>query len=121
RDAYIDVILDRSPRATRRFFKKHGQPDLDEAQVRDGLRLLEMQRHGLLMYTSCGWFFDELSGLETTQCLHYASRAIHLARHFHRDYESRFLQTLKAAPSNLPQFKNGLGVWDQLIRPAMVD
>ena len=47
------------------------------------------------MYTSCGWFFDEISGLETTQCLHYAARAIHLAKHFRRDCEKRFVQTLK--------------------------
>lgn len=121
RDAYIDVILDRNPRTVRQFFKKHGHADLDDTQVRDSLRLLEMQRHGLLMYTSCGWFFDELSGLETTQCLHYAARAIHLARHFHRDCEKKFIQILKSAPSNVPQFKDGRGVWDQLIRPAVVD
>jgi alpha-amylase/alpha-mannosidase (GH57 family) len=121
RDAYVEVLLDRNPRVARQFFRKHGHPDLDEAQVRDGLRLLEMQRHGMLMYTSCGWFFDELSGLETTQCLHYASRAIHLARHFQRDCEKKFLQILRTAPSNVPQFKDGRGVWDQLIRPAVVD
>ncbi len=89
--------------------------------MRDALRLLEMQRHGMLMYTSCGWFFDEISGLETTQCLHYAARAIHLAKHFRGDWEKRFTQALKAAPSNLPQFRSGRGVWEQIIRPAVID
>jgi alpha-amylase/alpha-mannosidase (GH57 family) len=121
RDAYLEVVLDRSPQSVRQFLRRHGHPDLDDSQIRDALRLLEMQRNGMYMYTSCGWFFDEISGLETTQCLHYAARAIYLAGHFQRDCEKRFAQALKAAPSNLPQFKTGRGVWEQLIRPAMVD
>ena len=121
RDAYIGVILDRSSRSVRQFLKHHGHPDLDESQIRDALRLLEMQRNGMYMYTSCGWFFDEISGLETTQCLHYAARAIHLAKHFGRDGEKRLVHTLKLAPSNLPQFRTGRGVWEQVIRPAVVD
>lgn len=121
RDAYIEVILDRSPRAVRHFLKEWGHADLDDTQIRDALRLLEMQRDGMLMYTSCGWFFDEISGIEATQCLHYAARAMHMAKHFHRDFEGKFAQALKPALSNLPQFKNGRGVWDQIIRPAVVD
>ena len=77
RDAYIDVILDREPRVgPPRSSSSTAIPTSTTAQVRDALRLLEMQRDGMLMYTSCGWFFDEISGLETTQCLHYAARAI---------------------------------------------
>ncbi len=75
----------------------------------------------MYMYTSCGWFFDEISGLETTQCLHYAARAIHLARHFGRDCERRFVQTLKTAPEQPAQVQDGRGVWEQLIQPAVVD
>ena len=60
------------------------------------------------MYTSCGWFFDEISGLETTQCLHYAARAIHLAQQFRPRLRERSSSTaLKLAPSNLPQFGTG--------------
>jgi alpha-amylase/alpha-mannosidase (GH57 family) len=121
RDAYIAVVLERSPRAVHQFFRRHGHPDLDVEQMRDGLRLLELQRDGMLMYTSCGWFFDEISGIETTQCLHYAARALHLARHFGRDFERKFLQVLKKAPSNIPRFRDGKGVWEQLVRPATVD
>ena len=40
--------------------------------------LLEVQRHRLMMFTSCGWFFDDPYGLETTQILRYAQRAIEL-------------------------------------------
>jgi alpha-amylase/alpha-mannosidase (GH57 family) len=121
RDGYIAVVLDRSPRSVRQFLRIHGHPDLDEVQIRDALRLLEMQRNAMYMYTSCGWFFDEISGLETTQCLHYAARAIHLARHFGRDCTKRLLQTLKLAPSNVPRFRTGRGVWEQLIEPAVID
>jgi alpha-amylase/alpha-mannosidase (GH57 family) len=121
RDGYIDVVHDRSHRSVRQFLRKFGHPDLDDSQVRDALWLLEIQHDAMLMYTSCGWFFDEISGLETTQCLHYAARALHLAKHFHRDFEAKFVQVLKTAPSNLPQFKDGKGVWEQCIRPAMIN
>ncbi len=121
RNGYIEVILNRRRKSVRHFIRKYGHPDLDDEQIRDALRLLEMQRNGMLMYTSCGWFFDEISGLEATQCLHYAARAIHLAKHFQRDCEKKFVQTLKTAPSNLPLHKTGRGVWEHLIRPAVVD
>lgn len=122
RDAYIEVALRRDgDEPARRFLRRHGHPDLDATQMQDALRLLEMQRDAMLMYTSCGWFFDEISGLETTQCLHYAARAIHLAKHFHRDFEPAFVRALGAAESNLPRFRDGRGVWDQLIAPAVVD
>jgi hypothetical protein len=121
RDGYIDVILDRSPESVRGFLRRHGYPDLDEGLVREGLWLLEMQRHALLMFTSCGWFFDELTGLEPTQCLRYALRAVQLARHFGRDFEDDFLRDLEKAPSNLAKSKNGRTVWEQMIRPSQVD
>ncbi|MCI0464588.1 MAG: DUF3536 domain-containing protein [Gemmataceae bacterium] len=121
RDAYIEVVLDRGEESVRRFYQRHGYPDLDELLMRDGLWLLEMQRHAMLMYTSCGWFFDEISGLETTQCLRYAARALQLARHFQRDYEEEFVAVLETAPSNLPRYGNGRRVWEELIRPEKAD
>ena len=121
RNDYIQVILDRSPEAVRQFVKRTAHTDLDDLRIRKVLWLLEMQRHGLLMYTSCGWFFDEISGLETTQCLRYAARAIQLARHFQVDLEDQFVQALEKAPSNLPEFQNARGVWEQLIHPAKID
>lgn len=121
RDGYIDVVIDRKPETIPLFLAKYGYPDLDENQIRDALRLLEMQRDAMLMFTSCGWFFDEISGIETTQCLHYAARAIHLARLFQRDFEPDFVATLANAPSNLTKFGDGKGVWEQLIRPGRID
>src|SRR5207244_5781613 len=121
RDGYIDVLLDRGDESVDRFFQKYARPGLDEDRKREACWLLEMQRHGMLMYTSCGWFFDEISGLETTQCLRYAARAIQLARHFQADLEDEFVQALEKAPSNLPEFHNGRGIWEQLIHPAKID
>jgi alpha-amylase/alpha-mannosidase (GH57 family) len=121
RDAYIQIMLDRSPESVRRFLQAHAHADLDEMLVRTALWLLEMQRHGMLMFTSCGWFFDEISGMETTQCLRYAARAIQLARHFQHEFEDEFVQELEKAPSNVPEFQNGKGVWEQLVRPDRID
>jgi hypothetical protein len=121
RDAYIDVLLDRRDAALAQFFRDHAYPDLADDHRRDALWLLEMERQSLLMFTSCGWFFDEVSGLETPQCLRYAGRAIQLAKHFSLDLEPEFLRDLELAPSNLPQFKTARGVWEQVIRPAKVD
>ena len=67
------------------------------------LRLLELQRHAIYMYTSCGWFFNDLSGIETVQVLQYAGRALQLAeRVFQNGFEEGFLERLEQAKSNLP-------------------
>jgi hypothetical protein len=86
------------------------------------LKLLEMQRHAMLMYTSCGWFFDELSGIETVQVIQYAGRAVQLAREiFGQDFESGFTERLAAAKSNLPQFGDGARIYALWVKPAVVD
>ena len=62
------------------------------------LSLLEMQRHAMLMYTSCGWFFDELSGMETVQIIQYAGRAMQLAESYCiQSIETPFLERLALA------------------------
>jgi alpha-amylase/alpha-mannosidase (GH57 family) len=122
RDGYIDVLLNRESReVVGEFLKSYGHADLDEGQTCDALRLLEMQKDAMLMFTSCGWFFDEISGMETVQCLEYASRAMALARQFHRDFEPEVVETLSLAKSNLPRFGDGAGVWNQIVRPSLVD
>ena len=122
RNAFINVILRRNdPTALTAFLAKYGHADLDSVQATDALRLLEIQQDAMLMFTSCGWFFDEISGLETVQCLQYAARALALARQFHRDFEPAFVEALAEAPSNLPRYVDGAGVWNQIIHPSMVD
>jgi alpha-amylase/alpha-mannosidase (GH57 family) len=122
RDQYIEVVLDRSPGSVDRFLEHWlaGEPEA-KRQVQ-ALKALELERHAMLMYTSCGWFFDEISGLESTQVLLYAARALQLAREcFGLDLEEPFLQRLREAPSNLPEYRDGAGLYEALIRPAKVD
>jgi alpha-amylase/alpha-mannosidase (GH57 family) len=122
RDDYIQIVLDRSLENLDRFFSVHGKnPPVSREDRVKALKLLEMQRHGLLMFTSCGWFFDEISGLETTQILKYACRAIQLAEDFGGHLEELLLPYLKKAPSNLKEFGHGEKVWETKIRPLRVD
>ena len=120
RDAYVSVVLDRSPASVDRFLAAHapGASDAD-ARVR-ALKLLELQRHALMMFTSCGWFFEELSRLEPSQVLLYAARALELAQSFGEDHEPEFVAALKRAPSNEEQFGDGAGIWEKLVRPNIL-
>jgi alpha-amylase/alpha-mannosidase (GH57 family) len=122
RDDYITVILDRSDKSVAAFFERHAKCPLEEPQQITALRLLELQRHALLMYTSCGWFFDELSGIETVQVMQYAGRALQLAHTlFGEDLESAFLERLARAPSNLPELRNGKTIYEKFVKPAIID
>jgi len=122
RDAYINLLLDRSPESIEKFFAEHALPGRHKVPVLP-LKLLEMQRHLLLTYTSCGWFFDEISGLESTQVLQYAGRALQLAQEVFEpaDLEERFLHLLAQALSNLPEQKNGAQVYESQVKPAAID
>lgn len=122
RDDYITVMLDRSDAAVDGFFQRHTLRQLQEEETEAVLSLLEMQRHALLMYTSCGWFFDELSGIETVQILQYAARAMQLARRYCTpQLEQSFLQQLARAESNISEFGSGDELFEKLVRPSMVN
>lgn len=122
RDAYVQVILDRRPATVDAFLARHQSAPLDAAGRLETLRLLEMQRHRLLMYTSCGWFFDEISTLEPVQVLRYAAMAMQYRRDLGGgQLEDEFVRRLETAPSNLPSFGNGGEVYQRLIKPAVVD
>ena len=115
RDEYIQVIRDRSAESIDLFLARHQCRQLTLAEQIDALRLLEMQRHTLLMYTSCGWFFDEISRPEGVQILRYAARALELAEDIAGvQLEQEFINRLEAAPSNVTKFGNGAEVYRQL-------
>ena len=120
RDAYVRVVLDRSDASVARFLAAQAPGARDEDAKTRVLRLLEMQRHGLMMYTSCGWFFDELSRLEPVQILLYAARALELAASFGADLEPEFVAALAKAPSNIPEFGDGAGIWTKLVKPNVL-
>jgi alpha-amylase/alpha-mannosidase (GH57 family) len=121
RNGYIEVILDRSPERVKSFFESIGVKGLDEARRIKGLKLLEMQRHALLMYTSCGCFFADLSGLETIQILQYAARAIELGEALTgQGIEAKFVKKLSEAKSNLPEMGDGGKVYRRMVKPRSV-
>jgi alpha-amylase/alpha-mannosidase (GH57 family) len=121
RDAYVNVILNRTDTETAHFLGAHAQRPADPEARLAALRLLEMQRHAMLMFASDGWFFDEISGVETVQVLRHAARVMQLAAAMGRDVEQTFVERLRAAESNLPAYGNGAVVYDRLARPALVD
>lgn len=122
RNDYIDVVLDRSPENLWIFFEKHSRRELRPEETVTVLKLLEMQRHAMLMYTSCGWFFDELSGIETVQVVQYAARVIQMAREAAgEDLEPEFLNLMAEAKSNIQEFGDGARIYEMWVKPAMVD
>ena len=104
RDAYIDVVLDRATESVDRFFRAHQTHALSEAERVRALELMEMQRHTQLMYTSCGWFFDDIAGIETVQVIAYAARVLQLAHDLFggqaESLEPNFLARMAEAKSN---------------------
>lgn len=119
RNEYYHVIRDRSTANINAFLDEHiiGQK-LNKRTKSRILRLLEMQRNAMLMYTSCGWFFDEISGIETTQIMQYANRAIQLAEQEGDIHlEEEFKKRLELAPSNVASLSDGRNIYEQLVEP----
>jgi alpha-amylase/alpha-mannosidase (GH57 family) len=113
RNAYIQVILDPSTRSD--FLKAHARKPLSAADERRAEALLEMQRNSLLMFTSCGWFFSELSGIETVQVMKYAARVIELMNELELpSARVQFLEILREARSNLPEKGTGVDIYERL-------
>ncbi|HWE84909.1 MAG TPA: DUF3536 domain-containing protein [Terracidiphilus sp.] len=119
RDAYISVVLDRTPETVDEFLRDYSSPRLDPDDRARALELMEMQRHAQLMYTSCGWFFDDISGIETVQIIAYAARVLQLAAYlFGSDaagLESAFVARLADAISNDPKAGDGARIYKEKI------
>jgi hypothetical protein len=115
RDGYIEVVLNRAPERTARFFEAHANHALNEADRVRALELMEMQRHTQLMYTSCGWFFDDVAGIETVQIIAYAARVLQLAKEIFGEraatLEPAFLERLEEAKSNETKYGNGAEIY----------
>ena len=108
RDAYVGVLLQRDAAAARRLPRPARASARRSAPTASRVwKLLEMQRHALLSFTSCGWFFDESSGIETVQVLTYAARALQLAAELGTHLEPEFLRRLQPLRSNLPSYADG--------------
>ncbi len=121
RNGYIRIILNRNPNNVHDFFNNYQKRELSEQEKLETIQLLEMQRHGMLMFTSCGWFFDDISGIETVQILKHACRAIQIAQQFGYDLEKQFLKELSQSKSNIPEQKDGKNIYVKLVKPSQVD
>jgi alpha-amylase/alpha-mannosidase (GH57 family) len=123
RNDYIRVVLDRSAESMERFAADHfRRKQLSRPDRIAVWKLLELQRHAMLMYTSCGWFFDELSGIETVQVIQYAGRVVQLAQELFGDaIEQHFVEKLALAKSNIPENQDGGVIYSKFVKPAMVD
>ncbi len=115
RDGYIEIVLDRCAESMERFFRAHESHILSEPERVRALELMEMQRHAQLMYTSCGWFFDDISGIETVQVIAYAARVLQLAQQVFGDQaaplEPAFLARMAEARSNVASAGDGAQIY----------
>lgn len=121
RDAYLEVLLDPAPERLDEFCAQQARKWLSPSQKVEARKLLEMQRHRLLMFTSCGWFFDELSGIEGVQILQYAARAAELAGELGLPLEAGLVERLRLAPSNIAEIRDGGRLYLEKVKPKRVD
>jgi alpha-amylase/alpha-mannosidase (GH57 family) len=116
RNDYAALLLDRSPEAAAGFFAKHSPRELTRAEKNRALELLEMQKHAMFMFTSCGWFFSDISRIEAVQNLRYAARAAETMRDLGFENADRaFLSLLEMARSNYPEAETGLKLYQKII------
>lgn len=121
RNGYITLLLDRGSRQKDLFLKRYRSQPLTLKEETEALQLIESQRMSMYMFTSCGWFFDEISGLEATQVLKYASRAMDLVKPWAKeDLEKGLIRFLSRAVSNDPMYKKGDVVYRKLVIPSKI-
>ncbi len=121
RNNYISVILDRNEMNVKKFQQENFKSDLSDDEKVHAMELLEIQRQAMLMYTSCGWFFSEISGIETVQIMKYAARAMQLASKFtNKNLEEKFLNILAQAKSNIPEHGTGKDIFERFVKPSIV-
>ncbi len=105
--------------AASRFIRDHLRaPDDAAAHVR-ARELLEMEWAALGMFTSCGWFFDDIAGIEALQVLRYAARAIDLAGTEARRVEAGLLDRLAAAESAQAGAGSGRDLYLASVKPKV--
>jgi alpha-amylase/alpha-mannosidase (GH57 family) len=124
RNDYVRVILDRSRESRDAFLDEHATHRLSSEERVRAFMLMELERHSMLMYTSCGWFFDDISGIETIQVIAYASRVLQLAAELFGNLaagmEVEFVRRLGAAKSNVPEQQDGAAVYNRYVRRMQV-
>ncbi len=120
RDGY-GAFLDHGSHARRAFVEERAGRTLTDADAQRALQLLEMERDALRMFTSCGWFFDDLARLEPLQVLRYAAHGLDLLGDEGGVLEERIRARLADAQSNDPEAGDGRRLWDERIRGRTVE
>ncbi|MEJ8804022.1 DUF3536 domain-containing protein [Pontibacter sp. H249] len=122
RNDYIQVIMDRSELNVANFINNHTSRQLNEEEKIRFLKLMELQYHALLIYTSCGWFFDEITSIEPMQDVLYAARAIQLAKELSgKDLEPEFLSRISQAKSNKKEYADAAEAYRSVVKPTVID
>jgi alpha-amylase/alpha-mannosidase (GH57 family) len=117
RDDSISLVLDEF-KSREEFLRIHAPRELTREQQQRALGFLEVQRDALLMYTSCGWFFSDISGIEPIQILKYAGRALDLMNQLGLPSPREgFLEILAEAKSNRPELGNGAEIFRRFVEP----
>lgn len=116
RNDYVSLVLDRSPETADAFFAKHASRPLSRAERSRACDLLEMQKHAMFMFTSCGWFFSDVSRIEAVQNLRYAARVAETLKEFGFENADRaFLSLIEMAQSNYAEAENGLKIYQKIV------
>ncbi len=132
RDRFVEIAEvpieadDDAAAVVERFVAAAARRSLSPEERTTALALLEIQRCRLLMFTSCGWFFDDISGIETVQILRYAAKALDLAESVSPDFRERdvagaFVRALGKAPSNIPELLDGARIFNVFVEPERAD
>ncbi len=122
RNDYIEYILSDYRNEGLAFLNRHIKEDTSKDKIIKILKLLESQKYAMFMYTSCGWFFSEISGIETLQNMHYAFRAINLLGHENEKRLKVILENhLENAVSNIAEYQNGRWILKNRIYKAKKD
>ncbi len=117
RDHYIELVLD-AGRSRRDWLRQHAPRALDRREQERALILLEIQRFCQLMYTSCGWFFADISGIETVQVMKYAGRVLDLMEQLGLESpRGAYLDRLLEARSNVAEWGTGAEVFTRFVEP----
>jgi len=117
RNEYINVIVNDTPESRLKFISENSNRSLTSNESETYFRLLEMQKYAMFMFTSCAWFFSEISGIETVKILEYAARAIELANDISGiDLEGEFLKKLSEAKSNIKEYVDGRNIYLKMVK-----
>ncbi len=112
---FVDILLGGSKEE---YLQDKAKRHLSKEERVELFKHLYAYKYISYAFSSDGWFFAEISGIEAVNNLLFAKRAIDLIGD--REVEEQFLKVLSKAPSNLQIYGNGLGVWQSLVLPQGV-